>query len=421
MANVIINDTNLKNIGNAIREKNGGEILYKPSEMADAILAIEGGGGGGYVPTDEELTYDLSEGYPFGGGFNAWILKEYGNNIIFKGYNSGSGIFDKYPYEVFDANIKFTNTQYLYLGNAFENADKLKTITGSFDTSNLTSVELRVINNMFASCMNLRDINDNLLDATKVYWNVSSGTANGRMHQLFSGCYSLREVPEFIFKVLTTNGTANPKISNANYGYVNMFNYCHTLNKIENLPVIESMVSGSKISNNTCSYIVNNCFNLSKFTFATNPDGTPIVANWNNQTIDMTQNVGYAGDNYYYTNVYNYNSGLTAADRIDAPTTTSIPAREYSTYEKMTSKWTRDASMSKYGHDEAVETINSLPDTSAAGGGNTIKFRGGQGYYTNHLKNRTGTSNMVEPSSISKLTDAEIAVATAKGWTVTIA
>ena len=45
MANVIINDTNLTNIANAIRGKNGETTTYKPSEMAAAITAIPSGGG----------------------------------------------------------------------------------------------------------------------------------------------------------------------------------------------------------------------------------------------------------------------------------------------------------------------------------------------------------------------------------------
>ena len=45
MANVIINDTNLSNIANAIRSKNGSNETYKPSEMAAAISALAIGGG----------------------------------------------------------------------------------------------------------------------------------------------------------------------------------------------------------------------------------------------------------------------------------------------------------------------------------------------------------------------------------------
>lgn len=68
-----------------------------------------------------------------------------------------------------------------------------------------------------------------------------------------------------------------------------------------------------------------------------------------------------------------------------------------------------DSKYSVYNHDSAVETINSLPDTSAflaeAGGTNTIKFGSNQGANT-------------EGGSIGNLTAEEIAVAAAKGWTV---
>lgn len=43
--NVVINDTNLTNIANAIREKSGSNETYKPSEMAAAIAALSVGGG----------------------------------------------------------------------------------------------------------------------------------------------------------------------------------------------------------------------------------------------------------------------------------------------------------------------------------------------------------------------------------------
>ncbi len=40
MAKVFTNETNLRNIGDAIREKNESNQTYKPSEMAAAILAL---------------------------------------------------------------------------------------------------------------------------------------------------------------------------------------------------------------------------------------------------------------------------------------------------------------------------------------------------------------------------------------------
>ena len=47
MANVIINDTHLTNIADAIRAKNGSANAYKPSQMAAAIKAINTSGSGG--------------------------------------------------------------------------------------------------------------------------------------------------------------------------------------------------------------------------------------------------------------------------------------------------------------------------------------------------------------------------------------
>ena len=51
MARVFVKDTELTDIANAIREKNGTEETYKPSEMGDAVRAIEvsGGGDGDFV------------------------------------------------------------------------------------------------------------------------------------------------------------------------------------------------------------------------------------------------------------------------------------------------------------------------------------------------------------------------------------
>lgn len=53
MANVIINDTNLTNIADAIRSKTGSNDTYLPSEMANAISSISSGtvniGGGSKI------------------------------------------------------------------------------------------------------------------------------------------------------------------------------------------------------------------------------------------------------------------------------------------------------------------------------------------------------------------------------------
>lgn len=74
--------------------------------------------------------------------------------------------------------------------------------------------------------------------------------------------------------------------------------------------------------------------------------------------------------------------------------------------------YTRKIAYSRYNHDSAVETINTLPDTSAylaesGGTTNIIKFKGASGSAT-------------DGGAINTLTEQEIAVAAAKGWTVSL-
>lgn len=135
-----------------------------------------------------------------------------------------------------------------------------------------------------------------------------------------------------------------------------------------NLPVVV-LNSGKGLIYNQFSSTFYNNNSLSRITFEKNADGSPIVAQWKSQVIELSNNIGY--------------SGITD----------------------------RHVSDSIYNHDSAVETINSLPDTSAylatAGGTNTIKF---------NRKAGSATAG----GAIGNLTEAEIAVATAKGWTVTL-
>ena len=49
MANVLVQDSSLTAIADAIRAKNGTETTYKPGEMASAITALPTGSGGGEV------------------------------------------------------------------------------------------------------------------------------------------------------------------------------------------------------------------------------------------------------------------------------------------------------------------------------------------------------------------------------------
>lgn len=59
MANVLVQESSLQAIAEAIREKNGTQDTYTPAQMAPAILDISGGG----AETEEPYFFDLDTGY----------------------------------------------------------------------------------------------------------------------------------------------------------------------------------------------------------------------------------------------------------------------------------------------------------------------------------------------------------------------
>ena len=121
-----------------------------------------------------------------------------------------------------------------------------------------------------------------------------------------------------------------------------------------------------------------------------------MVATWKNQSIDLTNEVGYASTTY--TDMTSrYNSGITEDKEVKDDATYQALKNDEDWYSK-------DFKYSRYNKTSAIETISTLPDVSA-GSGNTIKFRGGCG-------------SLTDGGAINTMTDAEIAVAAAKGWTV---
>ena len=165
--------------------------------------------------------------------------------------------------------------------------------------------------------------------------------------------------------------------------------------------------------------------NTNSITFATN-NGEPYKVNWKNQTIDLAGKIGYSSINW--NNIYkNYAQGYWKEKNNIFYNTTDLEQAKLN-YNKLKSQdnwfsWSSNSGtyegknvyysllFSRYNHDSAVETINSLPDTSeylaSAGGTNTIKFKGIQGALT-------------DGGAINTLTEQEIAVATEKGWTVSM-
>ena len=238
---------------------------------------------------------------------------------------------------------------------------------------------------MFNGCRKLRTISDTFFSEIPL---SDSFTRNIEGNQMFGECYSLRKLPDLSwFDGKNTNFYTSYSI------YRGIFSSCNSLDEIVDLPVLKT--------SNPIDYGFENgftgCFRIKEMTFKTGTDSAPRAdSGWKDQTIDLSICVGYASTN---STILGYNSGITA----DKEVTDDV---SYQALKNDPDWFTCNVAYSRYNHDSAVNTINSLPDC-AAFGTNTIKFKGESGSAT-------------DGGAINTLTAEEIAVATAKGWTVTL-
>ena len=395
----------LKNGETKYISKNG----YTPAEMAQFINDIELQDititeNGTYLPDtfgfnkiianvppslpDEGkiITGDCS--YRFANGGWDWFLNAYGDQLETYNITGATYMFNeakKINYIPFDINVANSTP----INSIFRYCQQLKEVpyvigpertppTGPY--SGITNLEY-----IFNNCWSIREIPYDWFwkyIPNKEYWDAHQGYANGTRGSIFWGCYSLREIPDI--SMLPTAITYNTL-----YNYA--FNECYVLNKVINLPVV-----GATLTSNQMSDTFKECSMINEITFATNEDGTPKTANWKSQTLDLSKFTGYVNVPYYITD---YNSGITADKEV----------KDDATYQALKNDpdwYTGNIDYSRYNHDSAVNTINSLPDTSAYGT-NTIKFKGQSGAKT-------------DGGAINTLTEEEIAVASAKGWTVSL-
>lgn len=403
-------------IGNAIRGKTGKTELLTLDQMPTEISNIQGGG------TVEELTITSNgtynppagiDGYApvvvnvpqdggppesaftftgnceglFRGGNWDWFLDRYGSKITMNNITRLKGCFSDCKLATTKiSSISVDASSSLYLDDMFRSSE-----LEEFPRIILNSIRyVPFMEYLFSDCKRLRELPYDYFTSMSNNWETANSyDYNGNKNGLFQDCYSLREHPDMTCLAQTGD---YPSL------YSNIFSSCVSLNEVINYPV----APGNSITSDSFYDFVFNCYRLKNMTFKTNEDGTPITANWTQQTISLDKYVGYAGD--YYYNIYNYNSGITLDKRVSDDAT-------YQALKNDPDYWTSNINYSRYNHNSAVNTINSLPDTSAYltanGGTNTIIFKGASGALT-------------DGGAINTLTEGEIAVATAKGWTVSL-
>jgi hypothetical protein len=395
MAKVFIEETTLTAIGDAIRGKTGKTDLIDPANMSTEIAGIEAGGGPEIPEEAFLITGDCA--YKFANGGWDWFVRGYGPKITTRDITSTNCMFQKsglteIPFQI---NLNGVNnlTGMFQEASQLEVCPKLRGNIAWTTSSNLTY--------MLTGTQRLRDAEDffepEMLEGFSAI-KVTSAYSVPRALSL-SNMYSLRKVPSWWYKFrLNEESTTFPSYSYC--AFQGAFSGCYVLDEIRDIPVWKC--AGAQTSN-MFSSIVSVCPRLKTFTFETNVDGSPIETKWKSQVLDFSDsNIGWTRFQHYI----GYNSG------IDAVTKRVYDDETYQALKNDPDWWASSVEYCRYNHDSAVETINSLPDTSAylatAGGTNTIKFKGTAGSAT-------------DGGAINTLTEEEIAVATAKGWTVTLA
>ena len=362
----------LEAIGDSIRSKTGTTEKMTLDEMKDAIDGI----GSVPAPPDEAFVVTGDCAYRFSNGGWDWFIENYSDKITTKDINRASSMFaynklSEIPFEInFKQDGKNGYVDYCFQGSVISKLPKI-----NWNNSYIVNFCY-----MFSNCHCLTEMPNDYFKGI----NFDRGTPY--VYGMFSNCTSLRKIADIsIFDEINGNSWSDTVL----YDFSNL----HALDELTNAPLLYKKPVTSNI------FSLDNLNRLKRFVFKQ----YDFPLQMKSQTIGLSSNIGYAPG---LTNITRYSAyhGITEATRVTDDTS-------YQALKDNPDWWTTDIAYSRYNHDSAVETINSLPDTSAylaaKGGTNTIKFKGAAGSKT-------------DGGAINTLTEEEIAVATAKGWTVTL-
>ena len=414
MAKVLVNESSLTGIADAIRSKNGSTDTYKPSQMAAAITAISGAaepviealsvtsngtytapdGVDGYGPVTVNVPQDGGPpesafvisgdcNYRFANNGWNWFIEQHGDKITTEDINNASHMF--YYASIKDIPFEINVRNDAYIDYMFYET-KIKTLP-------YINGKIQNASYFCNTCSMLNNIPEDW--AEHIDWSSFHSYSYATRNAMFASCFSIKYIPDSLMAELwgDIGNFANHVTHN------NQFYRCFSLDEVNNI-----IPHQATLTTNRCNDMLSYCGRLKNATFALQDDGTPYTVSWKAQILDLSISLGYLNNTSLKIYILNYNSGITA-DKEVTDATTSAALKDDPDW------FTCDIAYSRYNHDSAVATINSLPDTSAylasAGGTNTIKFKGAAGSAT-------------DGGAINTLTEEEIAVATARGWTVSL-
>lgn len=400
MAKVFIEETTLTAIGDAIREKTGGSDLIAPGAMPAEIKSIVAGGGGEgdcnglHVPEEALVISGVCNNRFVNNGWN-WFIEKFGDKITTQSISQSMNMF-----LASDALVQIP----FELNYVSPYANSINSLQGMFDgckklsaVPSIKNVRVDSLANMFNACNSLKSIPDDLTDTWD--WSLmdnQTSSYSGAMNSMFNGCYNLRKAPTWCFL------HGNPRISTSssitNYG----FNNCYSLEKVEGI----RLATNASWTSNAFNYMFTNCYRLKSVTFALQPDGTPYVHNIKNQTIDLSTAgfVPASSRNAFLLQCTDFTQADEITDWhewVDYCGETSLD------YGSSTNGYAVGTNYATFSRKSAKRLFDTLPDVTA-GSGNTIKLE------------RDAASELKSQEAMKLLTEEEIAVAAARGWTVTL-
>lgn len=361
-------------IGNAIRAKTGRTEKLTLDQMPNEIASIVTGDG--TLLPENALNITGNCDYKFSGSSWNWFIDQYKDLITTTDITSADHMF----YNSTKTSIPFTidlekaKVEYMFDKSQLEQGPKF---TGTIRSTGS--------NNMFYNCNYLK-----LLDESSTVSLIAAGSLYSndyRFNYGFKDCYGLNSIPSCYMKLF--KGSLKETFMN-----------CYCLGELIGIPIGEKTYSYmnshkfSGVMDSVCNTF-DNCYRLANLTFAPNSG-----SNCEGETLDLTRNVGYGGA----SNLMSVYGGIPSDKEVKDDTT-------YQALKDDPNWYTTMIEYSRYNKTSAVRTINSLPNTSNF-------LAQDERYAVNIIKFKGASGSATDGGAINTMSEEQIAVATAKGWTV---
>lgn len=406
-----------------LRDGSGVEQTYSGVDTITVPLA-DGTGTWTYGLTDEELTftngsYVFSNSSPLYNNSNYYIRRSNFNNVSDMSFmfKNNDKIID-----LSDITININKDIGAPIISAFENCINLRKLP-TFTMSQGSKVNINQSSSFLRNCYVLEEG-----ELQKVIYLESYSSPQ---NSLFAYNYNIKNIDLSDMKLNTWD---------SNYwSYNDFINFEPNLRSLK-LPAWNVKQDSKPMGS---SYYLSDSFvemiMLNSLTFSTNADGSPMKAKVKGQSFNVTGSNSYpCGYSQYDMDSYVISKGLmlypdeplTGDDNVfrDMTGYNTTVEKIQAGYDRVKNRpnwcsfWsgtvtyngtsvTASRLTSRFNHKSIVEFINTIPDTSeylaTAGGTNTLKLLKYQG-------------DLTDEGGVSDLTPEEIAVASAKGWTVTL-